>query len=137
MVIKDQNKEIFRQTVDDRINNYIEFIKEGDSLSGVFYGTEKIFESNRLLYFKSELENLKMDKEGISFTLNTFSYSNKSFYDNPNDSLLTYDKPDDIPYYYRYPLRYFGYRNSDTLRMLKVTMFQDSYAPEVLFIKDR
>jgi hypothetical protein len=131
----EQITELFMQKIDDIHYNYIELIKEGDSLKGFFYGIEVIQSSQVPLYYKTLLNDLKVKGNRVDFTINNFLFSNKPFYGRKEDSFSIIQKPDNIPFSFSFPIKYFGYRNADTLRMNKITMLDDSKSTEVLFVK--
>lgn len=131
----EQTKEVFVQKVDEKHNNYIELIKEGGSLKGLFYGVEVMSSAKEPLYYKSVLKDLEIEGDRIAFTLNTFLFSNETFYGNPNDSLLSKNKINDIPFPFTIPVKYFGYKQRDSLRMNKISMLDDSKSTETIFIK--
>jgi hypothetical protein len=137
MSLNEQTKEVFVQKVEDGLNNYIEFIKEGDSLKGVFYGVEAAPSSKKPIYYKSVLSDIKIEAGKMKFILSTFSFSSKSFYGSQDDALLMKDQPDDIPFVYKFPIQYVGDRKGDTLKLNRLTMQDNSGFTEATFIKEK
>ena len=131
----EQSKEIFVQKVGYKSNNYIKFIKDGDSLKGIFYGVDMMPSSKKPVYYQSELDNIKIETDKMQFTLNTFIFSNKPLNYYQDDAKLMNDKPDSIPFEYNYPITYMGERKGDTLKLNRTTALDDSRFTESIFIK--
>jgi len=137
MSLNEPAKEVFVQKLDGGLNNYIEFTKEGNSLKGVFYGVETATSSKKPVFYKSVMSELKIEAGKVKFTLNAFSFSNKSFYGSRDDAQLMKDKPADIPFVYNFPIHYVGDRKGDTLHLNKVTTQDNSAFTEAIFIKGK
>jgi hypothetical protein len=137
MDMSKSTKEVFVQKVNDTLNNYIELIKEGDSLKGVFYGVEIDPSLKEPLYYKADLQNLKIEGNNISFSLTSCLYSNRSLYGNRDKSAWVKTE-DTLPYTPIPPRTYFGERKGDKLTLRKTHLISNSASDgEVIFVKKK
>src|SRR5690242_13233401 len=71
-------KELFRQQIDKKHNNYIEVYSSKGAKYGIFYGVEMI-SNNKAIYYKSNMDSLNWNDKEIRFILNKFECSLEPF----------------------------------------------------------
>ena len=133
MTKKKQNKELFRQRIDEMNNNYIEIISEGSISFGFFYGVE-ILPNESNLYYKAQLDSFKVMENTLSFVLTKFKFSNKPFSDD-NNNVSSSPIEKNIPLLLKFPINYFGNRLNDTLNLNRISSVYDSKSDTAIFVK--
>jgi len=125
--------EIFKCKINEHYNDYVEIININDSLTGFFYG---VLDSKNKpnIFYKSLLENLKVTDSTIYFTLEKFTFSNKSFKQNILNKIIS---PNDarVSAIFNFPLNYYCTRFSDTLKVYRSCMVYDSKSDYFEFVK--
>jgi len=128
-----QSRKWYAQKVDKKNINYIELITNGESISGFFYGVERL-PDRTLLFYKSTLDSLVVKGQEIKFKLINFSISRQAFDKGLRNALVS---PDDriIPFDLRQENNYFGNRYSNELRLQRTLDVYDNRADQALFNK--
>jgi hypothetical protein len=123
----------YAQQVDKKNSNYIELITNGDSISGFFYGVERL-PDRTLLFYKSTLDSVKVRGQKINFKLTKFSISRQAFDRGMPNAFVS---PDDaiVPFDLRQENNYFGNKYSTELRLQRTLVAYDNRADQAVFKK--
>jgi hypothetical protein len=121
----------YAQKVDKKNSNYIELITNGESISGFFYGVDRL-PDRTLLFYKSTMDSVEVKGQEIKFKLIKFSFSRQAFDKSMPNALVSPDDPI-IPFAFKYEINYFGNRNSNELRLQRTLDMYDNKADQAIF----
>ncbi len=121
----------YAQKVDKKNSNYIELITNGESISGFFYGVDRL-PDRTLLFYKSTMDSVEVKGQEIKFKLIKFSFSRQAFDKSMPSALVSPDDPI-IPFAFKYEINYFGNRNSNELRLQRTLDMYDNKADQAIF----
>ena len=128
-----QTRNWYAQKVDKTNSNYIELITNGESISGFFYGVERLPDST-LLFYKSTLDSVEVKGQEIRFKLILFSFSRQAFDKGMPNALVSPDDPI-IPFDFKYEINYFGNRYASELRLQRTLATYNNRADQAVFNK--
>jgi hypothetical protein len=130
---RNQTREWYAQKVDKKNSNYIELITNGKSISGFFYGVERL-PDRTLLFYKSTLDSVEAKGRYLRFSLDTFLFSRQPFERGMPKTFISPEDPS-IPFVCRSRNYYFGNRNSIELRLQKTLDAYNNRADQAVFKK--
>lgn len=126
--------ERFMQKVGDKSMNWIEFKHDEKSISGIFYGFDKLSDGTPI-YYKSEVKGLTIANSSIRFTLSSYMFSKSPFENGSRNKGFYIKEGMKTPALLKFPQNFSGTISSDSLKLKRSSLIYDSRFDELILIK--
>lgn len=119
------NHELFMEATGNKSKSWIQLTYRNDSISGVFFGVEKLADGNQV-YYRSAMEKLALDGDNIQFVLSKYCFSNKPFTDTTETNIVCADPDLKLPAILLFPQIFSGRKSPQSLELRRVSPLYDS-----------
>lgn len=127
--------EIFKQQDTARLTNWIILRKDGNLVSGTFYGV-RYTKDKKPVFFRSQMENIEMTNEKLNFKLDIYTFSTQAYESGKFEEGILSAEPEysDLPVILQLPLLYYGRHSGNTIRFgEKSLIYGDNHSENFIF----